>query len=496
MTATLANLPIRFYLAILPRPKFEDEDHARISNVCADVNGMTILILLLYLIENSFARISTATAVTVVYVGLAYLVLERVAIFHGWARVTVFTYGLALGAAWLGLTYVGGTVRHTQSMILCIGIAYVSTTLGLRYGMSLVGIYICLLIFGWYLEDYRSAAGVPAQEQLKYVSAAILSMILLATVCEILREHLVEKFRVALAERNGARDSLVAANARLKSLLEATEGELNQAVAVTNSALVKQQQFDHMDVLVSGLSHEMGTPVGNARLAAENMTAWARELMLNPNTDKARASKLLGNMDESARIIGGNLSRADDLLTSFKQLSLDQTGTNMRSFNLAQAIDRALLLLKPELQTVKVKTELDRGLFMFSLPYAIEQLISNFVSNAVRHGLESTGNPQITVRCEKVSGEPFTKITVTDNGCGIAPDVLPLIFNPFYTTRRGRGGSGMGLSVVRYLVETVLGGTVAVQSDKYGTSFVTRLPLTTDGVWNESTPAHLVQTSF
>lgn len=479
---------IRLYLWVFPRPRFQDIELKRLSNVCSDINGMTIVILVAFMGQNFFAHVTKASAILIIGMGVVYLLIERKFIFMGMARITVFTYGLALGAAWIGLTWVAGTLRHTQSMILPIGLAYVTITLGLKKGSALALIYTVLVLAGWAVEYDRSGFQLQVTDQLKYVSAAILSLVLLLTVCEILREHLVENYRLALIQRDLARDELVAANKQLTELLKATEGDLTQAVEVTTSALVKQQQFDNMDVLVSGLSHEMGTPIGNAKLAAENLGVWSQEITDNLPTDAARTKTLLAHMHESSQIVGNNLNRADELLKSFKRLSLDQTGAHMRDFKLAAAIERALFAMKPELGNTSLQIDLDQDIEMHSLPYAIEQIISNLVANAIKHGLEHSPDPRISITASRVKGEEQARIVVEDNGTGIDPKVMPMIFNPFFTTRRGRGGSGMGLSVVRYLAETVLGATINVQSNPLGTRFEVIVPLKTEGVWADPVP--------
>ena len=474
---------MRFYRWAFPRPKFDDEDLARISHACSDINALTIAILIAYLLQNAITWISPVNAVLTIAFFLCYLILERMAIYRGFARGAILAFGLGVGIGWMGLTYSSGTIRHTQSMMLCLGVGYVTMTLGLRKGLLLTGLYSALLYFGAYSKIIRLDYELSSALKMKFVFGAILIMLLMVAICEMLRYHVVGHFQLALSERDVARDNLLKANEQLKSLLERTETNLDKAVAVTNTALIKQQQFDNMDVMVSGLSHEMGTPVGNAKLAADNLNAWARELILKPDMNAERKAKLLHNVEESCRIIEGNLGRADDLLTSFKRLSLDQIGSNLRDFNLADAIDRALLSMQPQLADVKVQTALDRTISMNSLPYAIEQLVTNFVSNAIRHGLAGTPDPIITVTCEMLPNKTTAQITVGDNGSGIPQDILPMIFNPFFTTRRGRGGQGMGLSVVRHLVEAVLGGTVEVRSNAGGSTFLTQFPLKTKESW-------------
>ena len=477
----LSTRLLNLYLRIFPRPFFEDVDLRRLSDVCADINGMTIVILTVYILQNFYSKASTPITVVVIVVGVAYLALERWFIFKGKAKITIFFYGVVVGMVWLALTYISGTVRHTQSMILAVGLAYVTVTLGLKRSIFLGLFYGVLVFVGWYIELARTGYALQPAALVKHVAAVILSLVLLATICEILRRHLVENYRLALIARDRAQQQLMVTNTQLQELLTAAQLDLSQAVRISNVAVFKETQFNAMDAMVSGLAHEMGTPIGNAKLAAQNIGAWSNELKTQASSASPRALLLLGKMVENTEIVSNNLNRTDALLKSFKRLSLDQTGSETRDFDLAVVIKRALLAMKPEIGPVTVATDLEPNVQMHSLPYAIEQIVSNLVANALRHGLKHTANPRVEVITQRVADPLSVRLTVTDNGIGISPENLPKIFNHLFTTSRAEGGSGMGLSVVRFLAQTVLGGTITVKSDATGTQFDLVLPRKTEG---------------
>lgn len=479
---SFSSAVVRGYLNVFRRPVFKDDALQRLSSACSDVNGVTIVVVVLFVLQNLIGQITSPSAIAVLLIGVAYLFLERSLIFSGRARLAVLTFGVAVGATWFGLTYLAGTVRHTQSMVLLVGLTYVTITLGIKKGVWMATFYSALLLLGWVVEYARTGGRVLPVEQMKFISAAILSLVLLTVICEILREHLVENYRLALIARDRARDELQLSNEHLTRVLKDTEGDLTHAVEVTNASLIKQHQFDVMDILVSGLSHEMATPLSNAKLSSENMIGWVQEISIALGPVTPRIELLLECLTDSSAIVRNNLARTDELLKSFKRLSLDQTGTNMRDFDLKEVIQRALFSMKPELVGINLTTDL-RTIKMHSLPYAIEQIVTNLVSNAIRHGLENMPTPTVHIATSANFEASTALITVTDNGSGMSPKTIAKIFTPFFTTKKAQGGSGMGLSVVRYLSETVLGGTISLSSGTGGTQFIVSVPLTTINSW-------------
>jgi signal transduction histidine kinase len=117
------------------------------------------------------------------------------------------------------------------------------------------------------------------------------------------------------------------------------------------------------------------------------------------------------------------------------------------------------------------------GLLFDSFPGPLGQVLGNLINNAVLHGFD--GRPQGTIRItgERVDASHVV-LRVIDDGNGIAPDMLERIFEPFVTTKMGRGGTGLGLHIAYNAVTCVLGGTRAVHSVLgQGATFELRGPL-------------------
>jgi len=175
-----------------------------------------------------------------------------------------------------------------------------------------------------------------------------------------------------------------------------------------------------------------------------------------------------------------SLHRAVTLISSFKQVAVDQASERRRGFDLAQVLHELIDTLKPKLKHVgsQLSLDLQAGIAMESYPGPLGQVIINLFTNALTHGFDERGSGLITVHAHRLDAERVV-VTVSDDGVGIAPEHLGQIFDPFFTTKLGRGGSGLGLSVSHRIVTKVLGGHITIRSTPgQGASFELNLPTT------------------
>ena len=160
-------------------------------------------------------------------------------------------------------------------------------------------------------------------------------------------------------------------------------------------------------------------------------------------------------------------------------MAADQTSAQRRRFDLREVCDEIVLTLRPVLKQcdAQVVMSVPEGLVLDSYPGALWQVLTNLVTNAITHAFEGHTSPRITITAAAL-GPDRVAMNVADNGQGIAPELLPRIFDPFVTTRMGRGGTGLGLHIVHNLVFNTLGGSVSVKSQVgEGTEFQLELPL-------------------
>ena len=228
--------------------------------------------------------------------------------------------------------------------------------------------------------------------------------------------------------------------------------------------LVQTEKMAALGGLVAGIAHEINTPLGVGVTAASHLESEARrfqaQLGERKTVDETTAGQLADMALRSATMIMRNLRRADDLVRSFKQVAVDQSSEQRRTFDLATYLEEILLSLQPELKRVrhKIHRQIEEGVVMDSYPGALYQVLVNLIMNSLLHAFEDgqAGTIDISAQFE---GEQV-RMVYMDDGCGMDEDISGKMFDPFFTTRRGQGGSGLGLHIVYNLITQVLEGSI------------------------------------
>ncbi|ADW18449.1 multi-sensor signal transduction histidine kinase [Desulfobulbus propionicus DSM 2032] len=265
--------------------------------------------------------------------------------------------------------------------------------------------------------------------------------------------------------------------------LSRSNKELSQALAdlrMTQRELVRAEKMAALGNLVAGVAHEMNTPIGNGLIAVTTLADQARAFR-HASAQGIRRSDLealLANIDQATDIASRNLHRAADLLANFKQVAVDQTSCQRRSFAVHEVIDEIVTTLKPSLKRTPyvIKTAIPSGLTMDSYPGPLGQVLSNLINNAVLHGFDGRPHGCVDIQAEQ-DADGRIVLRVHDDGKGIAAEMINRIFDPFVTTRMSSGGTGLGLHIAYNAVTNILGGTLTVDSvEGQGTVFTLRLP--------------------
>ncbi len=255
-----------------------------------------------------------------------------------------------------------------------------------------------------------------------------------------------------------------------KELLEEQNAALNTALTQLQQAqgeLVRQEKLASLGGLVAGVAHEINTPLGICVTATSHLVEelrLTREELANGEMTEDSLSNFFDIVDQSLRIMTTNTQRAAALVRSFKQVAVDQSSGDIRSFNLRNYLNEVLLSLQPKLKGRPVKVEVDcpHDLVLDSYPGAVSQIVTNMVVNSLVHGFEREQAGNIAIRAA-LDGE-MVSFTYTDDGAGMDKESLDKLFDPFFTTKRGSGGSGLGAHILFNLVTGALGGTVHVES--------------------------------
>ncbi|GJI98647.1 hypothetical protein RugamoR57_53650 [Duganella caerulea] len=257
---------------------------------------------------------------------------------------------------------------------------------------------------------------------------------------------------------------------RAKEALEEQNAALENALTSLKDAqgeLVRQEKLASLGRLVAGVAHEINTPLGICVTATSHLVEelkLTREDMANGTLDEDGLNQFFDIIAQSLRIMTTNTQRAAALVRSFKQVAVDQSSDDIRSFNLRKYLDEVLLSLQPKLKgkPIAVEIDCDEHINMASFPGAVSQIVTNMVVNSLVHGFEEGQSGKIRIS-GKVDGD-FVDFQFSDDGVGMDSATLAQLFDPFFTTKRGSGGSGLGAHILYNLVTGALGGTVKVVS--------------------------------
>ena len=308
-----------------------------------------------------------------------------------------------------------------------------------------------------------------------------------------------------ITDRKRAQEGMLELNAQLEARvarrtaeLQGANGELSQALStlqIAQDQLVQSEKLAALGSLVAGVAHELNTPIGNGLTVASTLEHRIEsfQALVNQGLRKSDLQTLLTDMQLASEILVRNLGRAAALVASFKQVAVDQTSSHRRTFDLGAVVAEILVTLNPALRKTacSVHTRIDDGLAMNSYPGPLGQVLTNLINNAVLHGFEPGEEGKIEVQAWSKDANEVV-IEVRDSGRGIAPENLHLVFDPFFTTRLGQGGSGLGLHIVHNLVHSVLGGRIAVHSRPgSGATFSITLPMTAPERLDAATSVHI-----
>ncbi|KAF1050910.1 MAG: Alginate biosynthesis sensor protein KinB [Stenotrophomonas maltophilia] len=247
--------------------------------------------------------------------------------------------------------------------------------------------------------------------------------------------------------------------------------------------LARAERLSSLGLMIAGVAHEMNTPLGGASLALSAAQSALEQLLerLDSGLRRSDLERFLGDSQEALEIAQVETRRAVGVVQRFKQVALDRTSLDRRPFDLAETLLDADVRLRhwdPK-SAVSLELQLAEGLRMESYPGPLGQVITNLLGNALDHAFGDTLGGQLLIRAE-ADGPEHVRILFSDNGKGVPAESLGQILEPFFTTGRHRGNTGLGLHVVHQIVTQVLGGSLEVTSatdgPQRGTRFNLRLP--------------------
>lgn len=284
-----------------------------------------------------------------------------------------------------------------------------------------------------------------------------------------------EQQRSQLEETNQKKESLfkriIQDLQQSQDILEKRSQELSQALEnlqATQKQLVETEKMAALGNLVAGIAHEINTPIGTSITVASTLSDETKLFLAQIQKGQLKRSSLNNYLDvalESTELIFKNLYRAGELVQSFKQVAIDQTSQEQRSFLVKQYLEDIIISLTPQFKRTNhtIVIQGDDKVIINSYPGALAQVITNLIINSLTHAYPPETSGKILL--EIFQKEDEIQINYSDDGCGIPQENLSKIFEPFFTTARDRGGSGLGLHLVYNLVVQQLRGKIEVESE-------------------------------
>jgi signal transduction histidine kinase len=310
--------------------------------------------------------------------------------------------------------------------------------------------------------DYdRQVQGTTARDEVGAMARAV----------EVFRENAIAKREIEVA---------------LRSSKEKAEGALLELRAARQN-LIDAERLAALGGLVAGVAHEVNNPIGISLTVASSFARrsemFENDLKANGQLRRSQLEDFIRASRDASEQLVANLHRAGDLIQSFKQVAVDRSHAERRQFDLGESTDQIIASLRPVLKkaTITVTVEVPEGLVIDGYPGSYGQILTNLFLNAATHAFAGGRSGTISIAA-KPRGPEDVEITFADDGAGMTPEVQRQAFDPFFTTRRNDGGTGLGLHIVYNLVTQQLGGRMMLESRLgQGTTFRIMMPKTAKG---------------
>jgi signal transduction histidine kinase len=289
----------------------------------------------------------------------------------------------------------------------------------------------------------------------------------------------VEVFRESAIAKRATEDELRASK-------EQAEGALLELRAAQQN-LIDAERLAALGGLVAGVAHEVNNPIGISLTVASSFARRAdmfeAELKSDAQLRRSQLEDFVRASRDASQQLVANLQRAGELIQSFKQVAVDRSHAERRQFSLGEATDQIIASLRPVLKKAMISLSVDvpEGLVIDGYPGSYGQILTNLFLNAANHAFAGGRSGTISIAA-RGRGADDIEIIFADDGAGMTPDVQRQAFDPFFTTRRNEGGTGLGLHIVYNLVTQQLGGRMMLDSRLgQGTTFRIIIPKTAKG---------------
>ncbi len=282
-----------------------------------------------------------------------------------------------------------------------------------------------------------------------------------------------------------SRKELEQVNQNLEKLVElrtkALEKSLDELKS-TQAKLIQKEKMASLGSLVTGVAHELNTPIGIAITSityVEELNGEVLQKLQEGALNKKTFKVFLESIEESTQLILRNLLRASELIKSFKQVSIHQEKISCKEIEIRDIVDATFTSYSIELRKHGVKKSISYSgdLVCMTYPGAISQILSNMIQNSLMHAFKDVEDPMLYLECSSIDARNQISLKYWDNGVGIDAKYVDKIFDPFFTTVMGQGSNGLGMNIVYNLASGLLEGEITYldEPDK-GACFEIRFP--------------------
>lgn len=250
---------------------------------------------------------------------------------------------------------------------------------------------------------------------------------------------------------------------------------------IAQEQLIESEKMASLGVMVAGIAHEINTPAGVVLMADTSLlenTQQIKKEFTNGTMSKQSLNDYLDYSMECNNISVLNIKRVASLIKTFKQVSVDQSNNEFCEFDLATHIDQIIASLHCLFEGNKhiINIKITDSITLNSYPAVYLQIIHTLIANSVINGFEQIEQGEIDLSFTTINGNLI--FTYKDNGQGASDEVIDKIFDPFYTTKRGSGSSGLGTHILFNMVTQLLKGSITCRKNTpQGLIFEFELPL-------------------
>jgi PAS domain S-box-containing protein len=309
-----------------------------------------------------------------------------------------------------------------------------------------------------------------------------------------------KRTEAALVDAKNGLERSLAELEQQKANVESAHSDLSSVLATLQQAqnnLITSEKMASLGALVAGIAHELNTPIGNSLLTATALADMVAEFGKKYADGGIKRSALEAHLADSrlaCSIMTSSLRRAADLITSFKQVAVDQTSDQRRRFDVCDVLRDTLATYAAQLRRANCESRIDApaNVLMDSYPGSVGQVLSNLINNALLHAFEGRKDGRITITARDAADDQIL-LVFSDDGIGMPPKILHQVFDPFFTTKMGQGGSGLGMNIVYNIVTGMLGGCIEIDSTPgHGTSVTITVPRTAPNRDNDNVGLNLL----